>query len=146
MKHTIKKAAYQGYIWYSDEQAPKVYDNAEVGFELDDNANPFVIEGQLYDRAEDRSVSIKFIDGKYHINTYSGKTGQFNDASGEILTKGDIEHYAPSNRLGLSDKVLYFTRMWRETEDMINDNWKTLCPSGLVFKGFGPLIKGGNND
>ena len=146
MKHTIKRTAYQGYLWYSDEQIPKVFDNEEVELELDDTANPFIVEGQLYDMTEDRSISINFIDGKYIINTYSGKTRQFNDVSGEALTEGNIEQYAPSSRLNLGDKVLYFARIWVETEDVINDNWKTLCPSGLVFKGFGPLIKGGNND
>lgn len=146
MIHTINRTAYQGYLWYSDEQIPKVFDNEEVGLELDDTANPFIVEGQLYDMTEDRSISIKFIDGKYIINTYSGKTRQFNDFSGEKLTEGIIEQYAPSSRLNLGDKVLYFARIWVETEDVINDNWNTLCPSGLVFKGFGPLIKGGNND
>ena len=146
MKHTIKRAAYQGYLWYSDEQIPKVFDNEEVELELDDTVNPFVVEGQLYDMTEDRSISIKFIDGKYIINTYSGKARQFNNVSDENLTEGKIEQYAPSSRLSLGDKVLYFARIWVETEDVINDNWITLCPSGLVFKGFGPLIKGGNND
>lgn len=146
MIHTINRTAYQGYLWYSDEQIPKVFDNEEVELELDDTANPFIVEGQLYDMTEDRSISIKFIDGKYIINTYSGKTRQFNDFSGEKLTEGIIEQYAPSSRLNLGDKVLYFARIWVETEDVINDNWNTLCPSGLVFKGFGPLIKGGNND
>lgn len=146
MIHTINRTAYQGYLWYSDEQIPKVFDNEEVELELDDTANPFIVEGQLYDMTEDRSIRIKFIDGKYIINTYSGKTRQFNDFSGEKLTEGIIEQYAPSSRLNLGDKVLYFARIWVETEDVINDNWNTLCPSGLVFKGFGPLIKGGNND
>ena len=94
MKHTIKRTAYQGYLWYSDEQIPKVFDNEEVELELDDTANPFIVEGQLYDMTEDRSISIKFIDGKYIINTYSGKTRQFNDVSGEALTEGNIEQYA----------------------------------------------------
>lgn len=141
MKHMIKRTAYQGYLWYSDEQTPKVFDNEEVELELDDTVNPFVVEGQLYDMNEDRSISIRFIDGKYIINTYSGKMGQFNDVSGEKFTEGNIEQYAPSSRLNLGDKVLYFSRIWTEAEDMINDNWKTLCPLGLVFKGFGPLIK-----
>lgn len=49
MKHTIKRTAYQGYLWYSDEQIPKVFDNEEVELELDDTANPFIVEGQLYE-------------------------------------------------------------------------------------------------
>ena len=146
MKHTIEKSKYQGYLWLSDEHAPKVYDNEDVGFELDDTANPFVIEGQLYAPTEDRSVSIKFIDGKYLINTYSGKTLQFNNVSDAKLTEGDIEQYIPSSRLNLTGKALYFARIWTKTKDEINDGWTTLRPTGLVFKGFGPHIKGGNND
>lgn len=147
MTHHIDKAIYQGYMWKSDEQAPAVYDNQEVEFDLTDGENPFVVEGQLYDEAKDLSIGIKFIDGKYIVSTYDGKEHKFVGSDEAVaFEEGNLEQYAPNRKMGLSDKVLYFKRLWKTEKDVVNYGWETLCPSALIFKGFGPRIKGGNND
>lgn len=48
MKTVIEKAKYEGYVWRSDEKAPVVY-MGDAGMELvlDDEENPFVVEGNL---------------------------------------------------------------------------------------------------
>lgn len=63
----IEKSNYQGYTWYSNEKAPRVYNcDKEIELELEDGENPFVVEGFLCDGA--KSISIKFVDGLYHKN------------------------------------------------------------------------------
>jgi CRISPR type III-associated protein (TIGR04423 family) len=47
---TLEKAIYTGYLWYSDQQNPQVYnDNKENAFAFDEQSNPFVVEGYLTD-------------------------------------------------------------------------------------------------
>lgn len=147
MTHHIEESAYQGYMWKSDEPSPKTYDGDIAEFSLSDGENPFIIEGQLYDKAQEISTSIKCIDGKYIINKYDGKRHQFID-SGEnaIFEEGELEQYIPSTSLDIGDKVMYFTRLWKAVKDNTNYGFEALCPSALVFKGFCPKIKGGNND
>lgn len=52
----IEKSKYQGYLWYSDQKEPKVFNNELFELEIADNENPFIVEGQLYDE-ENRIVS-----------------------------------------------------------------------------------------
>ena len=63
----------------------------------------------------------------------------------EAMTEGGEEQYIANSRLKLS-LPLNFIRVWETVKDKINDNWETLRPKGLVFKGFGTKIKGGNHD
>ena len=44
----IEKSTYQGYLWYSDKDQPKVLNNVDSEITLDETKNPFVIEGQLF--------------------------------------------------------------------------------------------------
>lgn len=57
---------YEGYIWMSGEQKPKVFprDGAFTD-DLESKTLPFVVEGWLYDRANDTSYAIRYLDGKY---------------------------------------------------------------------------------
>ena len=64
----IEKSTYQGYLWYSDKDQPKVLNNVDSEITLDETKNPFVIEGQLFDGK--RSISIKYVDGKYIVKKY----------------------------------------------------------------------------
>lgn len=147
MIHHIEKAIYQGYMWKSDERAPMIYDRVEFEFDLVDGENPFTVEGQLYNEDKDLSISVKFIDGKYVINIYDGKKRLFLESDmSAAFEEGELEQYVPNCKMNLSDKALYFKRLWKVEKDGVNYGWETLCPSALIFKGFGPRIKGGNND
>ena len=61
--NSIKSGNYEGYIWRSNAQTPKLI----VGDFKEDLSvkNPFIIEGQLYDKAKRVSYSIKFVDGEF---------------------------------------------------------------------------------
>ena len=48
----IKINKCEGYLWWSDQQKPKIYDGNTLDICLDETKNPFVVEGQLYDKEE----------------------------------------------------------------------------------------------
>lgn len=145
MSIDIKLRNAQGYLWHSDQTEPETYNNKPVELILDEKINPFVIEGQLYSDEEKKSISIKFIDGKYVVKTYDLDAHKFINPDSDVMTEGEEEQYIANSRLELS-QPLNFIRVWKTINDTINDKWETLRPTGLVFKGFGTKIKGGNHD
>lgn len=129
----IKPLSYEGYLWMSDQEKPEVFDNKPIKL-LKDGDNPFVVEGQLFNKAEGLSYSIKFVDGQYIIQEYVVKESDKTNSDNEIKTY-------ESNRMG--DRRLQFLRYWEEVLD--SDNYTdTVHPKGLpvltqtknVFIGF----------
>lgn len=62
---------YEGYLWFSDKESPKVYrhgDDFTDGFSA--TAIPFIVEGWFYDKAEQKSYAIRYLDGKYIRTEY----------------------------------------------------------------------------
>lgn len=117
----IEKSKYTGYLWYSNKTKPQVLNNEEFGLEKEDSENPFIIEGQLCD--DKKSISIKFVDGKYIVNTY-------------ILSnyeEDEIEEYEP-NRMEDVEKLL-FKRAWKAENDDLCCGMEVLQPAELVFVG-----------
>ena len=129
----IKPLTYEGYIWMSDQEEPTVYENEAITLP-EEGANPFIVEGQLYNEVKRLSYSIKYVDGKYIVQEY-------------IVTETDTENKDNqvktylSNRMG--DKELQILRYWEEVPD--EDNYKDGDnPNGLpvltqtknVFIGF----------
>ena len=123
----IEKSTYEGYLWYSDAAEPVLYDHKELDLAIDDNANPFIIEGQLYDCARMRSISIKFVDGEYICRTYDVNPLDFNRADVELK----VFH---SNRM--EGRKLQFLQYCEEKEDCFCEGMKVLTPSKQVFVGF----------
>jgi CRISPR type III-associated protein (TIGR04423 family) len=138
----IEKAKYQGYLWYSDEQVPKILDDEVFELEIGNTQNPFIIEGQLFDGIH--SISIKFIDGKYIVK-------QFIISDFEGIDKDDL--YLYPNRMKILDDnnlKLHFCQYWRAKADKYcggdtNDTNRldskdngmlVLQPAELVFVGF----------
>lgn len=123
---TINIKNCEGYLWWSDQQAPEVYQDEALDICLDETINPFVVEGQLYDKGEKKSYSIKYIDGQYLINIY--KVDQdFKDAICE--TKCYL-----SNRM--ERPWLKFLRVWEEKEDKNCMGMSVLTLTKNVFVGF----------
>lgn len=123
----IEKSIYDGYLWYSNDPNPVVLKNEEKEILLTDEENPFIIEGQLYDRVRMRSYSIKFVDGKYICNEYEVKSSDFNKSDVDIKT-----FYA--NRM--DNLKLQFLQYWKEEVDELCEGMKVLQPKELVFVGF----------
>lgn len=124
----IESDKYQGYIWESDKPYPSVFSGQDFipDIKINDNANPFIIEGLLFSAESGKSLSIKYVDGKHIV-----------DIRKNIHHSADDILYIPNSRLNLEEgKMLAFKREWTEITDDLNMNWPTLYPSGLIFTGF----------
>lgn len=142
----IDTTKYEGYVWMSDSTQPTILEDGKVVvpddvttasvinekgvLELIDDANPFVIEAQLYDRVNRHSIAIKYIDGKYIINE---KNVQESD-----LTSADVQATVfESNRMNREEKrKLAFLQYWAPEADPLCEGMPVLQPAELVFVGF----------
>ena len=129
----IKALSYEGYLWMSDQEEPKVYDNEPITLPKEGD-NPFIVEGQLFNKAEGLSYSIKYVDGQYIVQEYTVTEADKENPDNEP------KNYE-SNRMG--DRKLMFLRYWEEILD--EDNYRdSNNPKGLpvltqtknVFIGF----------
>ncbi len=118
----IEKSKYQGYLWYSDKKEPQVLNNEVFELEIADNANPFVIEGQLFDGQ--KSISIKYVDGKYIVNTYDL------DALDGVMQEQKFYSHK------MDGKQLKFRQIWKEQPDELCEGMQVLQPAELIFVGF----------
>jgi len=118
----IEKSKYQGYLWYSDKKDPQVLNDEVFELEIADNTNPFVIEGQLFDGQ--KSISIKYVDGKYIVNTYD-----LNTLDGVMQEQTFHSHR-------MDGKQLKFRQIWKNQSDELCERMQVLQPAELVFVGF----------
>ena len=123
----IKIKNCEGYLWWSDQEEPELYDEKALDVSLDETKNPFVVEGQLYDKEEKESYSIKYVDGQYLIKTYKVEASDFTNKENE--TKKFL-----SNRMG--GRWLEFLRYWEEKKDENCMNMPVLTFTKNVFVGF----------
>jgi len=124
---TIKIKKCEGYLWWSDQQEPDIYDGAAFDICFDETKNPFVVEGQLYDKDENLSYSIKYVDVKYLISKYKV------EASDRTNKDNELKSFL-SNRMG--NRRLQFLRYWEEKEDENCMNMPVLTFIKNVFVGF----------
>jgi CRISPR type III-associated protein (TIGR04423 family) len=62
---------YEGYLWPSDAERPDVFHpGADFTDDFSATAIPFIVEGWLYDKAEQKSYAIRYLDGKYIRTEY----------------------------------------------------------------------------
>lgn len=123
----IEKSTYTGYLWYSDEKEPQILQGKEFELEIAENKNPFIIEGKLYDGK--KSISIKYVDGKYLMNTYEVKQEDLKETNPNIVQK---EYIANFDGVG----KLVFLQYWRPVVDALCEGMNVLQPQELVFIGF----------
>ncbi len=124
---TINIKNGEGYLWWSDQQSPKVYQKEQIDICLDETKNPFVVEGQLYDKECGKSYSIKYVDGQYLINIFKVEEQDFNNPDND-------QKAFLSNRMG--DRWLQFLRYWEEIKDENCMNLPVLTFTKDVFVGF----------
>lgn len=124
---TIKINKCEGYLWWSDQQEPKVCQDEPIDICLDETKNPFVVEGQLYDKETKESYSIKYVDGQYLINIYKVTDEDL------VNSVNETKCYL-SNRMG--DRWLRFLRYWEEKEDENCMGMPVLTFTKNVFIGF----------
>ena len=125
----IEKARYEGYLWYSDSQEPTVLTGDE-DFELDveGSGNPFIVEGQLYSAETSVSLSIRYIDGAYHVARFTVKESELQQHAEDL-----VEYRS----LRMQGRTLRFWQTWKREKDKACLDMETQIPSALVFIGFG---------
>ena len=98
----IPVAAYEGYLWFSDQEIPQVLEREMPDFSERETVNPFIIEGWLYDKNNNTSILIRH-SGKYHITVY-----QLN----KLKEEGKLEAvtYLPHRLSGI--KEVCFQQLW----------------------------------
>ena len=121
---------YEGYIWMSDRQIPIVLNGEEIPEGIIYSKNPFVIEAELFDRANQKSYSIRNIDGVT-------KTKEFDVEVEDEKLVGCTEYI--SHRIKGHNRLRFIQR-WTEEPDnddlYLCEGMPTLVPAERVFIGF----------
>lgn len=122
---------YEGYLWMSDEQHPKVFHpESQVSSNLFTKKNPFVVEGYLFNKQTGISLSIKYIDGKYHV--YQTVVKETDLASQNVDTV-----YYLTQRMNIPSKEwTKFLRYWEKKTDSACLSMTVLEVEKEVFIGF----------
>jgi len=127
IQDNLKEKEFEGYMWWSDEPAPRIYPGDKPIEWPKEGANPFVIEGNLWNKVDERSYLIRFIDGKYLVYEFNLK-----GINPENITKLD---YLP-NRMPSDIKELKFKKVWTAQHDPLCNGFEVLKPAFIAFVGF----------
>jgi len=129
--NTIPKGKYEGWLWKSDAREPEIITpDTEQVFSFDDNKNPFVIEGQLWDAQTRTSYSIRYVDGRHIVKKFDVEESDL-DCNEHATKKSFIAH-----RLG-KHQCVNMLQYWKEVPDDLCCGFPMLQPDKLVFVGFG---------
>ena len=122
---------YEGYLWMSNKNLPCVYcPESLIDRQLFEGHNPFVAEGYLFNHEKGISISIKYVDGRYHIYIDKVKPSDFNSKETDRLC------YL-AQRMDDSDALwAEFLRYWTETPDPACHSMNVLEIEKEVFTGF----------
>ncbi len=121
---------YIGYVRMSDATQNRVFASPQtVDITLDDSANPFIVEGELYDAGKGESLTIRYADGHYFVQTFHVSPEKMRDTI-HVTRK----EYLPSRMPGVG-KLVYL-QFWDEVSDPFCEGMTTLQPGNLVFVGF----------
>lgn len=124
---TLKKARYEGYLWLSDSRQPKLYDGAKkTEIALDDAANPFVVEGNLWNEADGESIYIRYADGHHLVRR--------TNLSEIDMANATAKTYQAHRMKGVGG--LKFLQCWEAEPDGLCEGMAVMRPSQLVFVGF----------
>jgi CRISPR type III-associated protein (TIGR04423 family) len=122
--NSIPPGNYEGYIWMSDSEEPKVLNGEKFDFSLI-QINPFIIEGLLFDKVANISIHI-IHTGDYVITKY-----ELHKLSSQVI---EPKEYLP-HRLKEIKKLL-FKQIWEEKSDKNCLDFPVLTLKAIVFCGF----------
>ena len=132
-KLEIPNLEYEGYIWFSDKDNPEIFDNVKVKetkFLKEIELNPFIVEGNLYSKDKNISISIKHFDCGYVISEV--KWDIISDAS-----ESELKEYLANPVFKEFDiKKLKFRELWSEEPDELCEYLPVLVPTCVGFIGF----------
>lgn len=116
----------EGYIWWSDKSEPEIFLNTKAFTTPTEGANPFIIEGNFWNKISETSYLIRFIDGEYLVYKF-----EFKDVDKKNITELD---YLP-HRMPEVEK-LKFKEVWIDQPDINCLNFNVLKPAFIAFVGF----------
>lgn len=128
----------EGYYWLSDATEPIILLNESIDIKIFQTQLPFVVEANFYTPKEDVSISIKNIDGNYHVNLI--ELANIDDPLKVVYSyKGIFSALSDSEeKQQWNFKVC---EIWGEMSDEMLAGMKTLVPVCLAFIGFEPNKK-----
>ncbi len=116
---------YEGYLWWSSKKQPAVYQNEQLKDFPPSRMNPFIVEGNLFDREKNVSYSIKFLDGEHKVYRFD-----LNELAGKSHTsKSYLTAFDGARRLK-------FRLYWLPWQDEFCNGFDVLMPAMRVFVGF----------
>lgn len=123
--------SYEGYLWWSNADKPEVFKNELLKsvhkLWPTDTDNPFIIEGNLWCKADHISYLIRFIDGKHLVYKF--------DLSQRIPREQLTFHnYLPNGVGGV--RKLRFIEVWSPQPDPLCEGFEVLKPTIIAFVGF----------
>lgn len=121
----FKTQPFEGYLWYSDQQMPKVFENDTADLTGLLTALPFVVEGMLYYPAQNRSLHIQNLDGQYIIGEVTHK---------QAMTEVKVVEW-PAHRMGAVSK-LKMVQGWAEQPHELLPGFTVKVPTFKAFVGF----------
>jgi CRISPR type III-associated protein (TIGR04423 family) len=121
----IRNSNYQGYIWYSDQEIPRVFLDEQLQLNIGDNDNPFIVEGYLVSKELNESHSIRYVDGKYIHKVH--------DLTSFVGVDYEEDSYYAKR---MDKKLLVFRQYWRPAVDENCSGMAVLKPAEKVFVGF----------
>lgn len=136
--NNIERGNYEGYLWFSDADAPVVLDGEELAVDFDQvltiegkdydlpSKKVFIVEAQLFDKDNNISYSVKYVDGQHLVKRFEVNPLDYN------REETDLKQYYGNGM----KKWLQFLQYWGLQQDSFCCDMETWVPKGLVFVGF----------
>ena len=121
---------YEGYLWYSDEERPQYIGGGYKEFEKSTLTEyPFVVEGALYSIEDNKSLTIRCLDGEYYIHEIDFNIIEDNRAYYQVI---------PHKWLVAKDanRKVCMLEVWALVQDPLCAGMSTFQASFWAFKGF----------
>lgn len=120
---------YDGYLWLSNSKFPIEFSGGQLPESFGKVANPFVVEGELWDSENNRSYSIHQAGNMTVCQSFDVKDSDFGNDNGNV----DDRVYA-SHRM--EHKGLRFLEYWEPSANDACLDMNTLEMKKRVFVGF----------
>lgn len=117
----------EGYIWLSNESKPKII-KIDDTVDINSYTNPFIVEGYLYDRKNEISYTIKYVDGNVKVWSFTKKILD----GKECVSKS----YIANTKFDKEIEKLNFKEIWTPMSDEQCNGWKVLQMQAVLFVGF----------
>ena len=142
--YKIEEAKYEGYLWWSNSKIPVIYNGTKpLSLQLDDNNNPFIIEGNLWNADKCESIYIRYIDGQHLVRSIIVSEEEWYgiDDKSLLLDKLGERKVTTTRKEFLAHRIpnvsrLRFLQYWETEKDECCEGMYALKPKRLVFVGF----------